>query len=56
MLAALTFEFYRLRFHFRAAGELYFPPYKSGNIVRGAFGSIFRKLVCIAELPGGKDL
>ena len=46
MLAALTFEFYRLRFRFRAAGELYFPPYKSGNIVRGAFGSIFRKLVC----------
>ncbi len=46
MLAALTFEFYRLRFRFRAAGELYFPRYKSGNIVRGAFGSIFRKLVC----------
>ncbi len=44
---ALTFEFYRLRFRFRAAGELHFPPYKSGNIVRGAFGSIFRKLVCM---------
>ena len=47
MLAALTFEFYRLRFRFRAAGEIHFPAYKSGNIVRGAFGSIFRKLVCI---------
>lgn len=47
MLAALTFEFYRLRFRFRAVGELHFPPYKSGNIVRGAFGSIFRKLVCM---------
>jgi hypothetical protein len=44
---ALTFEFYRFRFRFRSAGTLYFPPYKSGNIVRGAFGSIFRKLVCI---------
>jgi hypothetical protein len=43
----LTFEFYRFRFRFRATGTLYFPPYKSGNIVRGAFGSIFRKLVCI---------
>ncbi|MGA2964424.1 MAG: CRISPR system precrRNA processing endoribonuclease RAMP protein Cas6, partial [Candidatus Korobacteraceae bacterium] len=32
---------------FRSAGTLYFPPYKSGNIVRGAFGRIFRKLVCI---------
>jgi len=47
MLAPLTFEFYRFRFYFRAAGTLYFPVYKSGNIVRGAFGDIFRKLVCI---------
>jgi hypothetical protein len=44
---ALTFEFYRFRFYFRSAGTLWFPPYKSGNIVRGAFGGIFRKLVCI---------
>lgn len=43
----MTFDFYRFRFQFRAAGVLYFPPHKSGNIVRGAFGSIFRKLVCI---------
>jgi hypothetical protein len=43
----LTFEFYRFRFQFRSTGTLYFPPYKSGNIVRGAFGRIFRKLVCI---------
>ena len=47
MLSALRFEFYRFRFHFRAAGSLYFPPYKSGNIVRGAFGDLFRKLVCV---------
>lgn len=46
---ALTFEFHRFRFHFRSAGALFFPPYKSGNIVRGAFGSIFRKLVCAPE-------
>ncbi len=49
MLGALTFEFYRLRFRFHARGEVCFPPYKSGNIVRGAFGSIFRKLVCIPD-------
>jgi hypothetical protein len=48
----LLFEFYRFRFRFLAVGTLYFPPYKSGNIVRGAFGSIFRKLVC---LPGCED-
>jgi hypothetical protein len=45
----LTFEFYRFRFQFRSAGTLYFPPHKSGNIVRGAFGTIFRKLVCMAD-------
>jgi hypothetical protein len=54
MLIALTFEFYRFRFHFRSAGPLYFPPYKSGNIVRGAFGSIFRKLVCIPSCHDAK--
>ena len=47
MLSALTFKFYRFRFHFRSAGSLYFPPYKSGNVVRGAFGNLFRRLVCI---------
>ncbi len=54
MLAALTFEFYRLRFRFRAAGELHFPAHKSGNIVRGAFGSIFRKLVCMPSCREAK--
>ena len=54
MLAPLTFEFYRFRFHFRSAGKLYFPDYKSGNIVRGAFGDIFRKLVCIPSCHEAK--
>jgi hypothetical protein len=54
MLAPLTFEFYRFRFHFRSAGTLYFPVYKSGNIVRGAFGGIFRKLVCIPSCHDAK--
>jgi hypothetical protein len=45
----LTFDFFRFRFQFRSAGTLYFPPLKSGNIVRGAFGTIFRKLVCMAD-------
>ena len=50
----MTFEFYRFRFQFRSAGTIYFPPYKSGNIVRGAFGSIFRKLVCIPSCRDAK--
>ena len=54
MLSALTFEFYRFRFHFRSAGSLYFPPYKSGNIVRGAFGTLFKKLVCIPGCQSSK--
>ena len=39
----MRFEFYRFRFWFRAAGGLYFPAYQSGNILRGAFGTIFRR-------------
>ncbi len=52
MLAALTFEFFRFRFNFCSADGIYFAPYQSGNIVRGAFGTIFRSLVCI---PGCRD-
>lgn len=48
----MTFEFHRFRFHFTSAGSIYFPPFKSGNIVRGAFGTIFRKLACV---PGCRD-
>ena len=50
----MTFGFYRFRFQFRSAGTLYFPPYKSGNILRGAFGNIFRKLVCIPDCHEAK--
>ena len=38
-----TFEFYRCRFHFRALDEVRFPPSKSGNVVRGAFGLALRE-------------
>ena len=54
MLASLQFRFHRFRFQFRSAGTLYFPPHKSGNIVRGAFGGIFRKLVCIPGCESAK--
>lgn len=45
----MLFEFYRLRFHFNANGRIYFPAGKSGNILRGAFGSIFRRIACIPQ-------
>ena len=45
----MTFDFHWVRFEFRAAGKLYFPPHKAGNIVRGAFGSLFRKTACNPE-------
>ena len=41
-----TFQVLPVRFQFRAMETVLFPPGKSGNIVRGAFGSIFRRLVC----------
>src|SRR5712692_6858715 len=44
---AVQFEFFRFRFHFLAKDPVYFPPGKSGNVVRGAFGTIFRRIACI---------
>jgi hypothetical protein len=42
----LTFEFHRFRFQLRSEGTVHFPPGKAGNIARGAFGTILRKLAC----------
>jgi hypothetical protein len=47
--SALKFELLAFRLHFQARDSIFFPPGKSGNIVRGAFGTIFRQLVCIPE-------
>jgi hypothetical protein len=51
----LTLEFLRYRFQFRAAGTLYFPPGKAGNIARGAFGTIFRNAVCRPDCTDPKS-
>jgi len=45
-----TFEFYRFRFHFRAIDAVRFPPGKSSNVVRGAFGSLLRETAPAAYL------
>jgi hypothetical protein len=47
--ADLHFELLAFRLEFTARDSIYFPPGKSGNIVRGAFGTMFRQLVCIDE-------
>jgi hypothetical protein len=43
---ALTLEVLPLRLSFRCPEPVVFPSGQPGNIVRGAFGSIFRRLVC----------
>jgi hypothetical protein len=45
-----TFEFYRFRFHFRALDAVRFPPGKSSNVIRGAFGSLLRETAPAAYL------
>jgi hypothetical protein len=44
-----SFELLAFRLEFVAQDSIYFPPGKSGNIVRGAFGTIFRQLVCAGQ-------
>jgi hypothetical protein len=47
--AAVTFEFLRLRLHFRADEPLFFPPGKSANMLRGALGAKLHKTVSASE-------
>lgn len=51
----MHFRFYPLRFCFQARDAIYFPPGKSSNILRGAFGTIFRRLVCDPSCPGARE-
>jgi hypothetical protein len=45
----VTFQLTRLRFHLRAVDTLRFPPAKSGNVLRGAFGMTLRRTADAAE-------
>ena len=47
--ANVTFEFFRFRFRFRAIDGLFFPPGKSTNVLRGAFGTVLREAATPAE-------
>ena len=48
----LNFRLYRLRFSFVAREPVCFPDGKAGNVVRGAFGEILRKIACVPGCPG----
>jgi hypothetical protein len=50
----LDFRLYPLRFSFRARESVHFPPGKSSNLLRGAFGSIFRRIACVPHCPGAR--
>ena len=43
-MRTLTFSLFPLRFVFLARDPIFFPEGKSGNILRGAFGEIFRQI------------
>lgn len=49
------FELLAFRLEFVARDSIYFPPGKSGNIVRGAFGTIFRQLVCSTDCHNARE-
>ena len=51
----MYFRFYPLRFTFVALESVLFPPGKSANLLRGAFGSIFRRIACLPECPGVRE-
>lgn len=40
-----------LRFSFRAESPVFFPEGKAGNVLRGALGTILRRIVCVPECP-----
>ena len=42
-----TFQVLPFRFRFRAEEAVVFPPGQPANIIRGAFGAIFRGIVCV---------
>lgn len=48
----MNFRLYPLRFSFVAREPVHFPKGKSANLLRGAFGSIFRRLACTPDCAG----
>lgn len=43
---------HHFRFHVAPKGPLRIPAYNKGNVIRGGFGSTFRRIVCHATAGG----
>src|SRR5882724_8830460 len=52
MARGTNFSVWPFRFHFGAVDEVHFPADKAANVIRGAFGGIFRKLACVPGCEG----
>jgi len=50
----MTFDFYSFRFVFSAIDPILFPEGQPGNILRGAFGNVFRGVICADDCPGAR--
>ncbi len=51
----MLFHLYPLRFSFLAREPIHFPEGKSSNILRGAFGVIFRRIACVPQCAGAQQ-
>ena len=51
----MYFRLHPLRFLFVARESIHFPLGKSANILRGAFGTIFRRIACIPLCPSARE-
>ena len=45
----IGFSFHQFRFHLEPKASLQLPAYNKGNVIRGGFGSTFRRMVCHAN-------
>src|SRR5437763_15105004 len=54
-IKGLVFRLYPLRFSFVAREPIHFPAGKSSNILRGAFGVIFRRIACVPQCTGARE-
>lgn len=54
-MPAQSLRFYPLRFSFLARDSLFFPPGKSSNILRGAFGTILRRIACAPQCTNARN-
>ncbi len=50
----MVFDVFAFHFRFRAADPIHFPAGTAGNILRGAFGTIFKRLACRPDCTDAK--